>query len=254
MWQGRTISVIFPTYNEKDSIRAAVLEFFATGVIDEIIVVNNNAAPGTDEEVAGTGAVVVHEPKQGYGQAIRRGLEVAKGEGIILSEPDGTFAGRDVLKLLAYADDCDVVFGTRTHRVFIWEGSNMGWWLKWGNYAVAKLMEFLFNASTLSDVGCTMRYLSRSALQSIQPHFRGGGSAFGLEMMLLALIHGLRVVQIPVNYQQRVGVSSVTGHPHRALRLGLQMVGMVLWYRLTSIPAPTPVRGLLARLRSATNP
>ncbi len=126
MWQGKKISVIFPTYNEKDSIRAAVLDFFATGVVDEVIVVNNNAAPGTDEEVAGTGATLVYETKQGYGHAIRKGFEVAVGDGVIVSEPDGTFAGRDVVKLLAYAEDCDVVFGTRTHREFIWAGSNMG--------------------------------------------------------------------------------------------------------------------------------
>lgn len=177
MWQGKKISVIFPTYNEKDSIRAAVIDFFATGVVDEVIVVNNNAAPGTDEEVEGTGAVICYEPMQGYGHAIRRGLDVATGDGLIVSEPDGTFVGRDVVKLLAYADDCDVVFGTRTHQEFIWEGANMGWWLKWGNYAVAKMMEFLFNASTLSDVGCTMRYLSRPALEAMRPHFAVGAAA-----------------------------------------------------------------------------
>ncbi|GIW11173.1 MAG: hypothetical protein KatS3mg061_2230 [Dehalococcoidia bacterium] len=32
MWDGKTVSVIFPTYNERDSIRAAIEEFFATGV------------------------------------------------------------------------------------------------------------------------------------------------------------------------------------------------------------------------------
>jgi len=252
MWQGKTVSVIFPTYNEKDSIRAAVLDFFSTGVVDEVIVVNNNAAAGTDDEVAGTGATLVHETKQGYGYAVRKGFEVATGDEIIVSEPDGTFAGRDVLKLLAYAEDCDVVFGTRTHREFIWAGSNMGWWLKWGNYAVAKLMELLFNSSTLSDVGCTMRYLSRPALEAITPHFRGGGSAFGLEMMLLTLIHDQRVVQVPVNYQRRVGVSSVTGHTGKALILGFQMIGMVLRYRLSSLPTLFPFRMRPARQRSGT--
>jgi glycosyltransferase involved in cell wall biosynthesis len=53
MWRGKTVAVIFPTYNEKDSIRAATLDFFATGLVDDVIVVNNNAAPGTSEEVAG---------------------------------------------------------------------------------------------------------------------------------------------------------------------------------------------------------
>ncbi|HOT52351.1 MAG TPA: glycosyltransferase, partial [Candidatus Hydrogenedentes bacterium] len=51
MWRGKKVSVVFPTYNEKDSIRAAIEEFFEDGLVDEIVVVNNNAAPGTDEEV-----------------------------------------------------------------------------------------------------------------------------------------------------------------------------------------------------------
>ena len=51
MWRNQKVSVIFPTYNEKASIKKCIEEFFATGVVDEIIVVNNNAAEGTSEEV-----------------------------------------------------------------------------------------------------------------------------------------------------------------------------------------------------------
>ena len=108
-WRGRRISVVFPTYNERDSIRAAILDFASTGVVDEIIVVNNNAAPGTSEEVASTGGQTpngmtvreVHEYRQGYGYAIQRGLREARGDYIVISEPDGTFLGRDTFKLLA---------------------------------------------------------------------------------------------------------------------------------------------------------
>lgn len=235
MWRGKTVSVIFPTYNERDSIRDAIEDFFATEVVDEIIVVDNNAAAGTADEVRQTEAVLVHEPRQGYGHAIQRGLAEAKGDYLVVSEPDGTFAGRDVVKLLSYAEDCDVVYGTRTHREFIWAGANMGWWLKWGNYFAAKIMEFAFNTSTLSDVGCTMRLLSRPALAEIQPGFTIGGSAFGIEMMLLSLMRGLRIVQVPVNYTKRVGTSSVTGDPGKAIALGFEMLWMIARYRFRSL-------------------
>ncbi len=49
MWKGRTVSVILMTYAEKDSIRSVIEGFAATGVVDEIVVVNNNAQPGTAE-------------------------------------------------------------------------------------------------------------------------------------------------------------------------------------------------------------
>ena len=156
-----SVSVIFPTYNERDSIHDAIVEFLATGYVDEVVVVNNNAAPGTDEEVRRTTARLVHEPRQGYGHAIRRGFREATGDLLVVAEPDGTFRGHDVLKLLAYADDFDVVYGSRTYRQFIWTGANMGLFLRWGNYAVAKLMEFLFNGTNLTDVGCTMRLIKR---------------------------------------------------------------------------------------------
>ena len=80
MWHGKSLSVILPTYNEKDSIAEVVRRFEVLGIVDEIVVVNNNAAHGTSEEVARTGAREVFETAQGYGAAIQRGLrEVGHG-------------------------------------------------------------------------------------------------------------------------------------------------------------------------------
>jgi glycosyltransferase involved in cell wall biosynthesis len=230
---------VLPTYNERDSIRAAILDFAATDVVDEILVINNNAVPGTSEEVTAAIERVsndtlvreIHEGQQGYGHAIRRGLREARGDYIVVAEPDGTFLGRDTFKLLAYVEDFDVVYGSRTARTFIWRGANMGIWLRWGNWGVAKLMEFLFNSTNLTDVGCTMRLIRRDALAKVDREFTVGGSAFGPEMMLLSLLHGLRVIQIPVNYLPRIGVSSVTGDERKALALGIAMIGLVLRYR-----------------------
>jgi hypothetical protein len=61
--------------------------FIDTGVVDEVLVVNNNAEAGTEEEIAKTKARQVFEPQQGYGHATRRGLLEASGELIVLAEP-----------------------------------------------------------------------------------------------------------------------------------------------------------------------
>jgi hypothetical protein len=232
------VSVILPTYNEKDSIRSSVEEFFETGVVDEVIVVNNNAASGTSDEVAKTSAREVHEPTQGYGAAIRRGFKETSGDYVIVSEPDGTFRGRDTIKLLAYAADFQVVYGSRTMKELIWEGANMGIFLKWGNYWVAKLMEVLFNTTTLTDVGCTMRCIHRTALREVEPFFTVDGSFFGPQMMVLTILMKMRVVQIPVNYTERVGHSSVTGNKWVAFALGIRMIRLILAYRLSSWLSP----------------
>lgn len=242
MWRDKTVSVIFPTYNEKDSIRASIEDFFAPGLVDEIIVVNNNAAAGTDEEVRQTRARLVHEPRQGYGFAIQRGLQEATGDLLIIAEPDGTFSGHDVMKLLAYSDDLPVVFGTRTAREFIWEGANMGFFLKWGNYAVGKMMEFLFNTTFLSDVGCSMRLLHRHVYEALRDQLRVGGSAFGPHLMLLVILNNFPFVEIPINYRRRVGASSVTGSRLRAFFLGIEMIFMILKCRIASWLGRTPYK------------
>lgn len=228
MFRGETVSVILPTYNEKDSIRKVIRDFERTDVVDEIIVVNNNAAPGTSEEVQETSAREIHEPLQGYGAAIQRGFREARSEVIVVCEPDDTFVANDVFKLLEYLTDLDVVYGTRTVSNFIHSGANMGTFLRWGNWSVAKLMELLFNTNSLSDVGCTFRAIRRTALVRIWDDFRVRTNFFGPEMMVLGYQRGLRSVQIPVNYRPRVGVSSVTGDFKKAFVLGVQMI-LLIW-------------------------
>jgi glycosyltransferase involved in cell wall biosynthesis len=242
-WQGKRISVILPTYNERDSIRTVICDFVNTGVVDEVLVVNNNAALGTSEEVEAaarqaSGSIVREsfEARQDYGAAIQHGFREATGDYLVVCEPDGTFLARDIFKLLGYAEDFKVVYGTRTARMLIWRGANMGVFLRWGNWAVAKLMEFLFNSTNLTDVGCTMRLIRREALREIESEFTIDGSAFGPEMMLLSLLHGHSVIQVPVNYLPRVGQSSVTGDIRKTVPLGLWMIALIVQYRFRASP------------------
>ena len=216
MWNGKTLSVVLPTYNEKDSIAETIRAFDKLGIVDDILVVNNNAAQGTSDEVAPTSAREVLEPRQGYGAAIRRGLAEVDTDLVCICEPDGTFNPRDLMKLLPFTEECDFVVGSRTVSNFIWDGANMGWFLQWGNWAVAKIIEVLFNTSYLSDVGCTFRVISKSLVPGLLRDARVDGSSFGLEMLMLAVVGRDTIVQVPVNYHPRVGTSAVTGDtPHR---------------------------------------
>jgi len=228
MYGTRTVSVVFPAYNEEQHIRRAVEDFFVPGVVDEIVVVDNNSKDRTRVEAESTAARVVSEAAQGYGNALRRGLREAKGDVIILAEPDGTFVGRDVLKLLAYCDDFDMVCGTRTTRELIWAQANMGWFLRVGNWAVAKLLQFLHDGPSLSDCGCTLRLIRREALTTFADKLTVGGSHFLPEMVILALKHGVSVIEVPVNYRGRVGESKITGTLKGTLRTGFNMIALIL--------------------------
>ena len=232
MYGSKRVSIVLPAYNEEQYIRSAVEDFFSTGIVDEVVVVDNNSRDATAEEARRTRARLVAESAQGYGHALRRGLREATGDLVIMAEPDGTFIGRDVLKLLAYADDFDMVCGTRTTRELIWDQANMGWFLRVGNVAVAKLLQVLHGAPSLSDCGCTLRLTHRAAVERIRDELTVGGSHFLPEMVILALRHRLKVIEIPVNYRGRVGESKITGSFSGALRTGLRMIGLILRYRL----------------------
>lgn len=231
MYGSKTVSIVFPAFNEAPYIRAAVRDFFIPDIVDEVVVVDNNSRDGTAEEARQTGARVVQEPAQGYGHALRRGLREATGDIIIMAEPDGTFIGRDILKLLAYADEFDMVCGTRTTRELLWAQANMGWFLRLGNWLVAKLIQLLYGGPSLSDCGCTLRLTHRAALARIQDDLTVGGTHFLPEMVILGLKHRLKIIEIPVNYRGRVGESKITGSLQGTLRTGLYMIGIILRYR-----------------------
>jgi len=110
----------------------------------------------------------------------------------------------------------------------------MGAFLKWGNWAVAKMVEAIFNTSHLSDIGCTYRLMNRDTAEFLARNMTVGGSHAGPEMLMLTITSGRRFVEIPVNYLPRVGTSSVTGQPVVAILLGLRMIAFILRARLRS--------------------
>jgi len=232
MYGSKTVSVVLPAYNEAPYIRRAIEDFFSLDVVDEVLIVDNNSKDATAEEARRTRATLVHETRQGYGYALRRGLRDAKGDLIIMAEPDGTFMARDVLKLLAYSEDFEMVCGTRTTRELIWDQANMGWFLRLGNLVVAKILQLLYGGPSLSDCGCTLRLTHRDALARIQDDMTVGGSHFLPEMVILGLKKGVRVIEVPVNYRRRVGESKITGTLGGTLRTGFRMIGIILKHRL----------------------
>ena len=224
MWKGQKVSVVFSTYNEKRSIRKCINDFFKTGYVDEIIAVDNNAVKGTKEEILKTKAKYFHEKKQGFGWGYRRALYESSGDIIIMTEPDGTFEPDDIIKFLAYSDDFDVVFGTRTASILIREGANMGFSMKWANWFVAKLIEVLFNTTQLTDVGCTYRLIKRKPYEKIKTKFTIKKHEFNPDMSLQIIRNRIKFIEIPVNYYKRVGRSSVTGSKFKAFILAIKIV------------------------------
>ena len=237
MFEGKSVSVIIPTYNEEKSIKSVIDGFFATGLVNEVVAIDNNARGFTAGEIGKTKARLVKEFKQGYGHAIMRGLKEAKGDLIVVSEGDGTFDPRDIEKLLIYSRDFDVVLGSRTSRAIIWSGAFMPFSVRVGNWAVAKFLEILNNAPTITDVGCTYRLITRPALERIKDLFplSEGSGTFSPEMMLWIFRRKLKSVEIPLMYKPRVGDSMYTGNTWKAAKLGFKMILLIIKYEFKKI-------------------
>ncbi len=238
MYKNKKVSVVFGTYNEEKSIRSVIDGFFETGFVDEVIAVENNALGNTKEEIAKTKARCVTEKKQGYGYAYMRALEEATGDLIVMTEVDGTFEPNDLHKFLLYSDDYPVVFGTRTSRASIWSGAFMPFSVRFGNWAVAKVLEILHNGPTLTDVGCTYKLLDRKSLEDIKKYFpmSHGDGKFSPEMMIWLIRKEKRVIEIPVMYKPRTGgESGYTGSVWKAAKLGFKMLPMIIKYRFVKL-------------------
>lgn len=228
----KKVSVVIPTYNESKTIKKVIEGFFDTGVVDEVVVVNNNALLNTKEEVEKTSAIQVFEEKQGYGYAIMKGLSVSKGDLILVCEADGTFDPEDVFKFLAYSDDFPVVFGTRTSRAAIFSGAFMPFPVRFANWLWAKVIEVLYNGPVLTDVGCTYKLIDKKTLDSIKKHFplSKGDGTFSPELMIWLLSKEKKIIEIPVIYKERVGKSGYTGSILKAGKLGIKMLPVIIKY------------------------
>ncbi len=226
MYQGKTISVVLATYREKNSIRASIEEFLATGYVDEVIVVNNNAEPGTDEEVKKTPAKLLYERRQGYGFTYQTGILAATGDYIVLAEPDGTFRGGDLERFLVFARDFPVVFGTRTNQSSILQGAAMGLMRKYADVIEAKIIEVLFGTHSLTDIGCTYKLFHRTAIEKIRGKWKEGSPLFATELMLLTITERIPFIEIPITFRERVGESTLTARFSQLAKWGLH----ILWY------------------------
>ena len=234
------IVVAMTAYNDEASIYDAVQEFKSQPDVRQVIVVDNNSTDHTNELAQRAGALVVKEEQQGYGYACIRGLAEAlkfpNVNVVALVEGDMTFAGKDLSKLVPYLDNVDMVVGTRTTQELTTEDSQLNWFYVWGNMFLAKMTQVKFwdikhwGRVRLTDVGCTMRAIRAEGLAHIIDKLKVGGHHFSPHMLMVAISSGLKVVEVPVTFRKRWGVSKGAGsNSLKGFRVGLEM----MWHILT---------------------
>jgi len=241
------VAVAITAYNDAEATAQAAEDFRRQPHVVRVLVIDNNSTDQTAALAQAAGATVIAEPRQGYGYACMRGLaeglKVREADVIVLTEGDGTFFADDLAKLLAYIEDADLVVGNRVVRGLIDQDSQMDHLFTWGNMTLAVLLRLRFwdgrhlGPAGLMDVGCTYRAIRREALERILPDLRVGGNHFSPHMLMVAMAHGLSVIEIPIRFRRRVGQSKGAS---QSLWKGLQVGLTMTWHIMTFNLKPAP--------------
>lgn len=226
----RHVVVALTAYNDEMSIGLAVRDFLSHPLVTRVIVVDNNSRDRTSEAAAEAGARVVVEKESGYGPCVYRCLEEAlseNGELIVLCEGDMTFRAADIDKLLAYIDHADVVNGTRIVEQLRDYSTQLSTFMYYGNFFVGKLLELKhLGRGTFTDIGTTYKLLRRDSLARLMPQLNPAvNMEFNAHFLDTALGSGERLVECPITFHPRVGVSKGGNvNNARALKVGLRMI------------------------------
>jgi len=222
MYRERRIVVIMPVLNEAPAL-PRVFEAIPSWV-DRVVVVDNGSTDASAQIAGGFGALVVNEPRRGYGRACQAGLARAgDGDAVVFLDGDCSddASGMGVLIDPIIDDNADLVLGSRMlGRARGWcEPGAMPLHQRAGN-RITTFLVGRFSGFRFTDLG-PFRCIRSAALQSLSMEDPDYG--WTAEMQVKAVLRGLRVVEVPVAYRRRIGRSKISGSLSQSVVAGIKM-------------------------------
>lgn len=200
------VTLIIPALNEAGCI-GPLLGELPTGLVQQVVVVDNGSTDDTAGAARRAGAQVVREPRRGYGFACAAGVAAAHGNVLAFMDGDGSFVPAELGTLLApiAAGTADLTLGTRMRRGMV--PGAMPPHQRVGNQLVAGLTRRLYSIE-LTDLG-PFRAIRRDLLESL--HMREQTYGWPIEMIVKAARQHARIVEQPVSYRPRMAGQSKVG-------------------------------------------
>lgn len=225
------IVVIIPAYNEEQSIGLVIREI-PRDWVDEVIVVSNTSTDQTENVAQSAGATVFTEPKKGYGWACMKGIEYAKeiqADIIVFLDGDYSDYPAELPTVIApiLEKGMDMVIGSRALGKR--EKGSMTIPQVFGNWLATRLMRIFYQVK-YTDLG-PFRAIKLNALEQL--NMRDKTYGWTIEMQIKAAQKGLKSIEVPVNYKNRIGTSKVSGTVKGTVMAGYKILFAVMKYKFT---------------------
>ena len=220
------VTAIIPALDEEGAIGETVAHLDRS-LVQEILVVDNGSRDRTAERAMAAGARVVRELRRGYGSACLAGVRAAGDSTVLVFlDGDGSDDPQDLPRVLAPIMDgeADLVLGSRLRGMR--QPGSLSTHQLWGNRVVLALLRLLYGVH-LTDFG-PFRAIRAEILAGLRMSHPSYG--WPVEMVVKAAKHGLRIVEVPVNYRRRIGQSKVAGTLSGSLLAGYHLIATTLRY------------------------
>ena len=234
------LGIVLATYNEADNLPALVETLEGLPLTQEfrIFVVDDNSPDGTSAIAEGLASrypnitLITRPRKLGLGSALRDGMKASLESGcthILTMDADLSHNPQDIPRLLAAAETgaVDLVQGSR----YVVGGgtSKLGRWRSFQGYLANLLYRRLLGSPR--EATTNFRVYNRQIARLVVSESRGRDLEFQPECILIAMRHGLRIVEVPIIFTGRAAGKSKVGVVQH-IRWLLFFIGALIGFRL----------------------
>ncbi len=207
---GNFVSVLIPCLNEERTIGTCVRKvlnvFREKNIPGEVIVIDNGSWDNSAQIARQEGALIELQPVKGYGAAYLKGIEVARGDIIIMGDGDDTYDFSELHSLIIkIKEGYDCVIGSR-FKGKILPGAMPFANRYLGNPILTGILNLFYDAS-ISDAHSGFRAITKQAVEKLD--LKTIGMEFASEMIIAAFREKLKISEIPIVYYPRQGESKL---------------------------------------------